>query len=587
MKVAIYTRYSSESQNAKSIEDQIRVCKGYIQHNDMSVDNEHIYTDEAISGSVINRPGLQALERAAENKEFQAVIVDDLSRLSRSNHQMLTLVLKFNYLQIKIVSVSDGIITDDDDSKVGIHIRGLVNELYLDDLKKKTIRGLEGQKLRGFSVGEKVYGYDSHPVGELKLNKKGQAKYDGMVHKINPEEATIIKRIYNEFINGKSLNRIVVSLNKDKIPTKRGYPAGWNRSTVSRILKNEKYTGIWAWKKWKNVRNPLTGRIKKVPRPKEEQLSAFREDLIIIDKEAWEKAQKRWKDIDGTWPIKKTRENGTLKQKSYIHTTPTHLFAGLMKCQCCGSTILLVSGKGSGYYGCYNAIRKTCDNTLKVPRKRIEEIIISDLGKNVLTAENLNYIYKNIEKLVNSGMNEVPEQIKNKKAQRDKISAEIHNYMNYIKIGNFSNAVSAALKEAEAKNENLKQDIESLEFQRQYRFKAPPREWVDHRLKKLRETLNKRTTVAALVLKKILGTIQLEPICEEKDDFYGIINSSPQGGGSYRKGLDKSSPYILPDKSGNYNGGFKPYYVAHMKAQTLVLLDKSDKGANWERWWAR
>ena len=47
------------------------------------------------------------------------------------------------------------------------------------------MRGLEGQKIRGFSAGESVYGYHTHPVGEMKLNKKGQAKYDGMVHKID------------------------------------------------------------------------------------------------------------------------------------------------------------------------------------------------------------------------------------------------------------------------------------------------------------------------------------------------------------------------------------------------------------------
>jgi len=86
-----------------------------------------------------HRPGLQALEKAAENKEFEAVAVDDLSRLSRSNHQMLTLVLKFNYYQVKIISVSDGIITDDENSKLGIQISGLINELYLDDLKKKLL----------------------------------------------------------------------------------------------------------------------------------------------------------------------------------------------------------------------------------------------------------------------------------------------------------------------------------------------------------------------------------------------------------------------------------------------------------------
>ena len=272
MKAAIYARYSSENQSEKSIDDQIRVCRKYIENNGMTVEDKHIYIDEAISGSIVNRPGLQALENAAENKEFDAVAVDDLSRLSRSNHQMLTLVLKFNYYQVKIISVSDGIITDDENSKLDIHLRGLINELYLDDLKKKTMRGLEGQKLRGFSAGENVYGYLTKPSGELKVNKKGQHKYDGMVHSINPEEAEIVKKIYENFINGKSISKIVEDLNKDKTPTKRGYFGGWNTSTVSRILKNEKYIGLWIWRKWKNVRDPMTGKRKKVPRPKEDHL---------------------------------------------------------------------------------------------------------------------------------------------------------------------------------------------------------------------------------------------------------------------------------------------------------------------------
>jgi len=213
MRVAIYARYSSENQSDKSIDDQIRVCRNYIDNHEMTIEEKHIYVDEAMSGSIINRPGLQALEIAAENKEFDAIAVDDLSRLSRSNHQMLTLVLKFNYLQIKIISVSDGIITDDDNSKLDIHMRGLINELYLDDLKKKTMRGLEGQKIRGFSAGEKVYGYHTKPHGELSLNKKGQHKYEGMVHFINPDEAEIVKRIYKEFIDGISISKIVKYLN--------------------------------------------------------------------------------------------------------------------------------------------------------------------------------------------------------------------------------------------------------------------------------------------------------------------------------------------------------------------------------------
>lgn len=120
MKAAIYARYSSENQSEKSIDDQARVCKRYCSEHELTVSDEHIYVDEATSGSLVNRPGLQALEKAAENKEFEAVVVDDLSRLSRSNHQMLTLVLKFNYYQVKLISVSDGIVTDDENSKLGI-----------------------------------------------------------------------------------------------------------------------------------------------------------------------------------------------------------------------------------------------------------------------------------------------------------------------------------------------------------------------------------------------------------------------------------------------------------------------------------
>jgi len=146
---------------------------------------------------------------------------------------MLTLVLKFDYHQVKIISVSDGIITDDDNAKLGIHVRGLINELYLDDLKKKTMRGLEGQKLRGFSAGENVYGYYTQPVGELKLNKKGQAKYEGMVHRIDAEKAEVVRRIYYQFTQGKSIGKITKELNSDQIPTKKRYSGGWNISGTS------------------------------------------------------------------------------------------------------------------------------------------------------------------------------------------------------------------------------------------------------------------------------------------------------------------------------------------------------------------
>ncbi len=64
MKVAIYARHSSENQSEKSIDDQVRVCQKYIEENGLILDEKHIYADEALSGFLLNRPGLQALENA-------------------------------------------------------------------------------------------------------------------------------------------------------------------------------------------------------------------------------------------------------------------------------------------------------------------------------------------------------------------------------------------------------------------------------------------------------------------------------------------------------------------------------------------
>lgn len=324
-------------------------------------------------------------------------------------------------------------------------------------------------------------------------------------------------------------------------------------STVARILKNGKYIGTWDWRKYKNVRDPLTGKKKIIPRPAKDRLPIFREDLIIIDKETWQKAQARWQELKGGWPVSRKKRT-FYQQKSYIHTSPSHLLSGLMKCNSCGGAIVLISGKGSGYYGCYNARRKTCNNTLLIPRTRIEEKIINELKEKILTAENLEYVYKQVEKAAAAGFNEVPELVKKKKAQYEKLQQEIQNYLNFIKMGNLSKAVSEALTDAERRNEELKQEVESLEFQKENSFKAPPKEWINHRLENLRDTLNKNTVSSALALKELLGSITLEPVLTKEADFYRLF-----------EGNEKD---------------FRPYYVAKSKIRTLALLDDERKGSN-------
>jgi Resolvase, N terminal domain len=77
MKVAIYARYSSDNQRPESIDDQVRACQELAAARGYVVDPAHIYRDEAKSGVLKDRPGLEALLSAARAHQVGAVLVDD------------------------------------------------------------------------------------------------------------------------------------------------------------------------------------------------------------------------------------------------------------------------------------------------------------------------------------------------------------------------------------------------------------------------------------------------------------------------------------------------------------------------------
>ncbi len=81
---AIYARFSTERQDARSIEDQTRRCRRFAEERSYTV--VEVFSDAAQSGASLQRAGLQALlaeARGGRRAPFRAVLVDDLSRLSR------------------------------------------------------------------------------------------------------------------------------------------------------------------------------------------------------------------------------------------------------------------------------------------------------------------------------------------------------------------------------------------------------------------------------------------------------------------------------------------------------------------------
>ncbi len=80
----------------------------------------------------------------------------------------------------------------------------------------------------------------------MKLDKKGRPRPDGYKMEVVPEEAALIRRIFNQFAEGKAISAIVRGLNKEGVPGRFKDDKPWGPGTIKRILKNEKYIGVWA-----------------------------------------------------------------------------------------------------------------------------------------------------------------------------------------------------------------------------------------------------------------------------------------------------------------------------------------------------
>src|SRR3954454_4895343 len=100
---------------------------------------------------------------------------------------------------------------DQDQRNPHVGLKGTMNALFLEDLADKTRRGLRGRVEAGASGGGLIYGYDVVPS----LRRRGERR-------INPTEAAIVLRIFEEFRDGASGKRIAFRLNESGVVGPRG-----------------------------------------------------------------------------------------------------------------------------------------------------------------------------------------------------------------------------------------------------------------------------------------------------------------------------------------------------------------------------
>ena len=319
------------------------------------------YTDHAISGASMMRPGIQMLMQDAAAGKFAVLYAEAMDRLSRDQEDIAAIFKRLSFAGVKIVTLSEGEITP-----LHIGLKGTMNALFLKDLADKTRRGLRGRVEQGKSGGGKCFGYDVVHGSE----RGGRT--------INEQEAAIVRRIFEDYASGKSPKAIAVQLNRESVPGPTG--KAWGQSTINGnrqrgtgILNNELYIGRLVWNRLRYVKDPETGRRVSKFNPEDKWVIQEVPDLRIIEAELWKRV--------------KTRQGELNKQDKPFWTKqrPRNLLSGLIKCDCCGGGFSMVS---QTRLGCSNARNKgTCENRRTIHREKLEQDVLNVLQGHLMDPE--------------------------------------------------------------------------------------------------------------------------------------------------------------------------------------------------------
>jgi DNA invertase Pin-like site-specific DNA recombinase len=511
MRAAIYARYSSENQRPESITDQVESCRRFAASRGFPISPEHVFSDEASSGVRSDRSGLAALRAEAEQGGFQVLLVDDLSRLARNTLLMLSILEELRFQGVRVISVADGLDTDDEEATIGIQIRGIFNELQLTDLRKKTLRGQMGQKLRGFVVGEATYGYRSVPVGTIRMDKRGRPRPEGYRMEIDPMEAAVILRIFRDFAEGRSESAIVRTLNAESVAGRRRTRRGWCPSTLHRMLLNTKYVGRWVWNRTQTRRDPGTGRRRKVLKPASEWVVTTNETLRIVPDELWQRVQARLAAVRMCWPGGSKTRGFDLQRGHRVSHYPAELLSGAMRCGSCEGSVVKVSGKSGGYYGCLRASRGACDNRVLVRRTLAESVVVAAVRSRLTNTELVRSILGQVEAELRRTSSGIPEDLRLTEAAFRHEQKRVARLVNFVANGRRSPAIEEGIAEAERRLDELRFEIDTLKRGRDAVFPVPTVGWIESRVERIGKTLDARTEESALLLRRLLSPIRIIP----------------------------------------------------------------------------
>lgn len=331
----IYARYSSERQNEQSIEGQLRVINQFAEKEGYTIIDTYI--DRAMTGRNDDRPSFQKMISDSFNKAFQYVLVYKLDRFSRNRYDSAVYKKKLRDNGVKVVSATENI----SDSPEGIILESILegySEYYSKELAQKIVRGNYESRAKGkFTGGPIIYGY--------RINEDKR-------YVINEDEAEIVKWIFSSIINHKQIKDIVSSLNDRNILCKG---KKWKTNAVSRLLRNEKYTGIARYKEYvfDNI----------VP--------------AIVTDEVFRETQKE---------LDRHKHKNKARLVDYKFLLSEKLYCGECGALIHGHTGTSHTDKTYHYYKCKNAVKHQCD-AKPIKKDELEDFVVKSAMEYILSPD--------------------------------------------------------------------------------------------------------------------------------------------------------------------------------------------------------
>ena len=309
-KAALYIRVSTHWQIDKdSLPVQREDLINYAKYA-LGIDKYEIFEDAGYSAKNTDRPAFQQMMARLRTGEFSHLLVWKIDRISRNLLDFAEMYSEIKKLGITFVSKNEQFDTSNAMGEAMLKIILVFAELERNMTSERVTAVMLSRASNGQWNGGRVpYGYD--------YNKETRS------FTVNDAEASVINLLYDTYEAHNSLLLVARTLNEKGIFPRSSNP--WNPTTVSTILKNPFYTGVYRYNyhdESKSGGNTSSKHLKH----ENDWVMIENHHPAIIEPER----QARVASI-----LEQNRRSNKRSSKIYTRKN-THIFAGLLYCAYCG-----------------------------------------------------------------------------------------------------------------------------------------------------------------------------------------------------------------------------------------------------------